>query len=31
VTEPEDRVYLLYCNEKREVMFREVEQDEIEK
>ena len=29
--EQEDRVYLLFCNEKGEVMFREADQDEIEK
>ena len=29
--EQEDRVYLLFCNEKGEVMFREVDRDEIEK
>ena len=29
--EQQDRVYLLFCNEKGEVMFREADQDEIEK
>lgn len=29
--EQEDRVYLLFCNEKNEVMFREADQGEIEK
>lgn len=29
--EQEDRIYLLFCNEKGEVIFREVDQDEIEK
>ena len=27
----EDRVYLLFCNEQNEIVFREVDQDEIEK